>query len=233
MFDFTEKVVLVTGASGSLGSAVTEAFHAAGANLVLGDRSVQRLENKYGDDPRVLLQPVDLLNSEQVEAYIYAAVERFGKIDVLANTVGGFRASRVQDMSLEDWDFLMNLNLRSAFILSRAAVLQMRAQGYGKIVHVAARNALQGSARVAAYSASKSGLIRLVESLSAEVKDAGINVNCVLPGTIDTPQNREERPDADHDKWVPPAAIAEVILFLASEAARAITGAALPVYGRS
>jgi NAD(P)-dependent dehydrogenase (short-subunit alcohol dehydrogenase family) len=233
MFDFTEKVVLVTGATGSLGSAVAEAFHAAGARLLLGDRSVERLEERYGGDPRVVLQSVDLLNPEQVEAIIYAGVQHFGKIDVLANTVGGFRASRVQDMSLDDWDFMMDLNVRTAFIVSRAAVLQMSAQGFGKIVHVAARNALQGSARVSAYTASKSGVIRLVESLSAEVKDANINVNCVLPGTIDTTKNRDERPNADYSKWVPPAAIADVILFLASDAARAIHGAAVPVYGRS
>jgi NAD(P)-dependent dehydrogenase (short-subunit alcohol dehydrogenase family) len=109
----------------------------------------------------------------------------------------------------------------------------MLERGSGRIVHVAARAGLSGGANMAAYSASKSALIRLVESLSAELRHKGINVNCVLPGTLDTPQNRQEMPNADYSKWVPVEALADVIAFLASDAARAVTGAAIPVYGRS
>jgi NAD(P)-dependent dehydrogenase (short-subunit alcohol dehydrogenase family) len=128
---------------------------------------------------------------------------------------------------------MLNLNARTAFVLSRAVAPHMLEQGSGKIVHVAARAALEGGARASAYSVSKSGIVRLVESMAAELRQDGINVNCVLPGTIDTPQNRQAMPKADHSRWVSPQAIADVMLFLASDAARAVNGAAVPVYGRS
>jgi NAD(P)-dependent dehydrogenase (short-subunit alcohol dehydrogenase family) len=128
---------------------------------------------------------------------------------------------------------MMNLNARSAFVLSRAVVPAMLAQGSGRIIHTAARAAFKGGSRAAAYGASKSAVVRLVESLAAELRHEGINANCVLPGTIDTPQNRRDMPDADHSRWVAPEALADVFLFLASDASRAISGAAIPVYGRS
>jgi NAD(P)-dependent dehydrogenase (short-subunit alcohol dehydrogenase family) len=160
------------------------------------------------------------------------ALERFGRIDVLANTVGGFRAGTpVHETSLEAWDFMLGLNARTALIISRAVVPVMLKQQQGKIIHVASRAALQGRARSAAYSVSKSAVLRLTESMAAELKREGIHVNCVLPGTIDTPQNRQDMPNADFSRWVTPEAIADVVLFLASEAARAIHGAAIPVYG--
>jgi NAD(P)-dependent dehydrogenase (short-subunit alcohol dehydrogenase family) len=134
-------------------------------------------------------------------------------------------------MSLEDWDRMLTLNARTVFLISRAVVPPMLERGNGKIVHVASRAALHGSANSGPYSASKSAVVRLTESLAAEVKKKGINVNCVMPGTIDTPQNRESMPSASRDRWVQPEAIADVILFLASDAARAIHGVALPVYG--
>lgn len=230
---FNNKVVMITGASGGLGKAVTQVFYDSGASLVLGDRHPERQADQFGNDPRVLLHAVDLMVPKQTEAIVHAAVERFGKVDVLANTVGGFRMSTIQNTTPEQWDFMMNLNLRTAFLISRSIIPQMVSQGFGSIIHVSARRGLSGSAKLAAYSASKSGLIRLVESLSAEVKDAGITVNCVLPGTIDTPDNRAAMPNADISKWVAPEAIAEVIMFLASNAGRAVTGAALPVYGRT
>ena len=118
-------------------------------------------------------------------------------------------------------------------VLSQAVVPAMLERGRGKIVHVSARAGLKGGAKAAAYSASKSAVLRLVESMAAELRHSGIHVNCVLPGTIDTPQNRESMPRADHNRWVAPAAIADVYLFLASEAARGVNGAAIPVYGRS
>ncbi|MFC2037937.1 SDR family oxidoreductase, partial [Chloroflexota bacterium] len=135
--------------------------------------------------------------------------------------------------SLQTWDSMLNLNARTVFIVSRAVVPGMLQQGQGKIVNVAARVALKGGRNSGAYGVSKSAVLRLTESMSAELRDRGINVNCVLPGTIDTPQNREDMPKADHSRWVPPEALADVILFLASDAARAVNGAAVPAYGRS
>ena len=226
MFDFSNRVVVVAGASGNLGQAITRAFGAAGANLVLLDRAPDRLPQ--------LLGSVDVGSTESVERAVHSTLERFGRIDVLANAVGGYRAGTpVHETPLDTWDFMLNLNARTAFVLSRAVVPHMLAQGSGKIVHVAARAALAGSAKAAAYSASKAATVRLVESLAAELRQANINVNCVLPGTIDTPQNRQSMPKGDHSRWVPPEAIADVILFLASDAARAVNGAAVPVYGQS
>jgi NAD(P)-dependent dehydrogenase (short-subunit alcohol dehydrogenase family) len=156
---------------------------------------------------------------------------------VLTNAVGGYRAGKpVHETPLETWNLMLNLNARSAFVLSRAVVPPMLERGSGKIVHTAARAALKGGAKAAAYSISKSAVVRLVESLAAELRHKGITVNCVLPGTIDTPQNRQALaalPNVDPNRWVPPEAIADVILFLASDAAWAVNGAAIAVYGRS
>jgi NAD(P)-dependent dehydrogenase (short-subunit alcohol dehydrogenase family) len=238
MFDFSDKVVLVTGAGGNLGGAVARAFYAGGAGVVLVDRSTGRLTALYPPEQftpaRVHFAAADLTDEASVTALVASALDRFGRIDILANTVGGYRAGTpVHETPLETWDFMLTLNARTAFLISKAVIPTMLAQRYGKIIHVAARGGLMGTARHSAYAASKSAVIRLTETLAAELRHEGINVNCVLPGTIDTPQNRAEAPGADYSKWVAPEAIADVILFLASDAARAVNGAAVPVYGRS
>ena len=237
MFDFSGQVVMVAGAAGNLGEAVARAFAGAGARLVLLDRGSDRLAALYPDLARagdhLLLTGVDAADETSVAAAVSAALGRLGRIDVLANTVGGWRGgAATHEAALQTWDLLHDLNARTALVLSRAVVPTMLEQGAGKIVHTAARAALAGSARSAAYSASKAAVVRLVESLAAELGPGGINVNCVLPGTIDTPQNRAAMPKADPGRWVPPAAIAQVFLFLASDAAWPINGAAVPVYGR-
>lgn len=238
MFDFSDRVVLVSGAAGRLGSAVAHAFLAAGATVALADRAADRLPSLFPElaaSPRHLLSGgVDLTDPVSVQSWVDTAVARFGRIDVLANTVGGYRAGTLtHETALETWDFMFNLNARSAFIVSRAVAPVMLQQGAGRIVHTAARAALAGTAKHSAYNASKSVVVRLVESMAAEYKHHGVTVNCVLPGTIDTPENRQAMPNADFTTWVPPEAIADVVLFLASDAAWAITGAAVPVYGRS
>jgi len=238
MLAFHGAVVMVAGAAGHLGQAVARAFDAAGARLVLLDRAPDRLARVVpdlaGSPPHVLLGSVDATDAASVAQAVEAAIERMGRIDALANTVGGYRAgSPVHETPPETWDFMMGLNARSAFILSRAVVPRMLEQGSGKIVHVAARQALAGGRNAAAYSASKAAVVRLVESMAAELRHQGLNINCVLPGTIDTPDNRKAMPEADFDRWVAPEAIADVILFLASDGARAVNGAAVPVYGRS
>jgi NAD(P)-dependent dehydrogenase (short-subunit alcohol dehydrogenase family) len=236
MFEFSDQIVLVGGASGNLGQAVAQAFHAAGASLVLLDRKPDQLSKLFpelaGTTEHLLPGAVDATDTESVTSAVQAAINRFGRIDVLANTVGGYRAGTpVHETPLETLDFMLNLNTRTAFILSQAVVPHMLAQGSGKIVHVAAQSALKGGANSYAYSVSKCGIVRLVESMAAELGQSGVNVNCVLPGTIDTPQNRQAMPKADHSRWTPPEAIADVMLFLASPAARAVSGAAVPVDG--
>lgn len=237
MFDFTEKAVIVTGATGNLGQAVARAFVAANARVVLVARSAERIHDALPElaaSPDALIAPADLTDAQSVQFVVDAALAAFGRIDILANTVGGYKAGKpVHETPIETWDFMHNLNARTAFLVSQTVVPAMRDQGSGKIIHVASRAGLRGGRNAAAYSAAKSAVIRLTESLSAELKLSNINVNCVLPGTIDTPQNREAMPNAKHERWVPPADIAKVMLFLASDAARAIHGASIPVYGLS
>jgi NAD(P)-dependent dehydrogenase (short-subunit alcohol dehydrogenase family) len=236
MFDFSDRVVMVTGAAGNLGGAVAQAFQAAGAKLVLVDRSPDRLPRLFpdlaGSPDHFLATSVDLTDADSVANMVGEALERFGRIDVLVNAAGGFRAGTpVHETPLQTWDFMLNLNARTVFIASSAVIPTMLEQGSGKIVNVGARVALKGGGKSGAYSASKSAVLRLTESMSAELKKSGINVNCVLPGTIDTPQNREAMPKADTSRWVEPEALADVILFLASDASRAVHGAAVPAYG--
>jgi NAD(P)-dependent dehydrogenase (short-subunit alcohol dehydrogenase family) len=236
VFDFTDRVVMVTGAAGNLGTAVARAFQASGARLVLVDRAPDRLPQIFPElansPDHFLATSVNLTDAEAVAAMVAEALQRLGRIDVLVNVAGGYRGGTpVHETSLEAWDFLLDLNARTVFITSRAVIPTMLPQGSGKIVNVAARAALSGSANTAIYSVSKSAVVRLTESMAAELKKQGINVNCVLPGTIDTPQNRASMPKADTSRWVTPEALADVILFLASDAARAVHGAAVPVYG--
>lgn len=236
MFDFTDQVILITGASGNLGSAVTRAFHAAGAKLVLADRHHDLL---MGEFPELAARPecylsegADLTDADDVARLVNAAVARFGRIDVLANTVGGFRAGTpIHETPLDTWDFMLTLNARTVFLITRAVAPVMIDQGRGKIIHVAARPGLAGSANSGAYSAAKSAVIRLTESAAAELRAKGINVNCVIPGTLDTPENRASMPDADPGHWVAPESLARVFMFLASDAARDIHGATIPALG--
>ena len=237
MNECPQKIVLITGATGNLGIVTAEAFHRMGTRTVLVDRSTERLRHHFptlvDSADHWLAGEVDAANTESVNEMVQRAIQRFGRIDVLVNTVGGYRGGkRVDQDNLADWDFLLNINLRTALTCCRAVVPHQIRQGSGRIINIASRAALAGSGLYGAYRVSKSGVLRLTESLAEELKELGINVNCVLPGTIDTPQNRAAMPESDFSKWVPASAIADVITFLASDAARAITGAAIPVLGR-
>jgi NAD(P)-dependent dehydrogenase (short-subunit alcohol dehydrogenase family) len=227
---FTDRSVVITGASGNLGRAVVEAFYDLGARLALLDLKRGDLQ----DRPNQVFLEVDLFNPDSVVAAVGRALERFGHIDVLCNIAGGFRmGSPVHETKDADWDFLMGLNARSVLNTARAAVPAMLKAGGGKIVNIGAFAAQRGAANMGAYIASKSAVIRLTESMAAELREKNINVNCVLPTIIDTPENRAAMPNADPRKWVAPQDLAAVIVFLASDAARAIHGAAIPVTGLS
>lgn len=231
------KVVMVTGAAGNLGAAVAASFSALGARLALLDHSAERLARTRDDldlPSTTLLLPTDLTSASSVSAAVDRTVAMFSRIDVLANVAGGFTMGpALHETADEDWERMLQLNLRSVFNCCRAVVPHMLRRGGGRIVNVSARAALEGKARMGPYCASKAAVLTLTESLAAEHKLDGINVNCILPGTIDTPQNRAAMPEADFSRWVPPAALADVVVFLSSEASRAVTGAAIPVYGRS
>ena len=232
------RTVMVTGAAGHLGKAVAATFANQGARLVLLDRQQAALEAAFGatfsGQVEWLNVAADLLDGAQTGAAVAAAVERFGRIDVLCHLAGGFRMGEpVHQTRDADWDFLFDINTRTLLNITRAVVPQMMASGGGKIVTVGAFAAQRGVANMGAYVAAKSATIRLTEAMSAELREHHINVNCVLPTIIDTPENRAAMPDADPARWVAPAALAEVIAFLASDAARAVHGAALPVSGLS
>src|SRR5262245_5258896 len=229
------STVFVTGAAGNLGRAIANVFAERGANLVLVDLKHEALEKVFGAaDERRLLLAANLLDQEQIHGAVNKALERFQRIDVLANIAGGFRmGSPVHETSDKDWNFLFDLNARTVLHAARAVVPAMIRAGGGKIVNVGAYAAQRGVAQMAAYTASKSAVIRMTEAMSAELREKNINVNCVLPTVIDTPENRAAMPNADPRRWVAPADLANVIAFLASDAARAIHGAALPVTGLS
>jgi len=231
MSAFDGKTVLITGAAGNLGRAAASAFHRQGATLILADHSPAGLESIPEPGHRLT---VNLMDEDSVKTMALRARELAGRVDVLANIAGGFTMGpMLHETPDKDWEYMMNLNARSVFYACKAVVPLMLEQGAGRIVNVSARAAREGKGRMGPYCASKAAVITLTESLAAEHKYNGINVNCILPGTIDTPQNRQDMPDADYSRWVPPEALADVIVFLASDAARCVTGAAIPVYGQS
>ncbi len=235
--EFENKVVVITGAAGNLGRAVAAAFAARDARLAMLDLNEQGIQAVIDELPagaEARAFPVNLLESESVNQSLASVIAHFGQVDVLANIAGGFTMGPlIQDTDDQSWDFMMNLNARSVFYTCRATIPNMLENGWGRIINVSARAALEGKARMGGYCASKAAVKTLTESLAAENKFDNINVNCILPGTIDTPQNRDAMPEANFDNWVPPAALADVVVFLASEAARCVTGAAVPVYGKS
>jgi len=230
---FEDKICLITGAAGNLGRAVAAAFASAGASLVLLDRDDKSLRAAYGNQgERRLLLDADLEDTAAVADAVKTATARLGRIEVLCNIAGGFRMGHAVHETPEDiWKLMLDLNAKSVINTARSVVPGMIAAGRGKIVNIAAIAGLGGKANMGAYSASKSAVIRLTESMSAELRDKGINVNCIMPSIIDTPQNRADMPGADPRRWVAPAALADVVLFLASDRARAIHGAAIPVTG--
>ena len=225
------RTVIITGAAGNLGRAVAKAFADLGANLVLVDLKRERLESAFvSENDQQTFVPANLIEMAGATAVAQAALARFGRIDVLCNIAGGFRMGEtVHETSDENWNFLFDINTRTLLHAVRAVVPHMVAAGSGKIVNVGAFSAQKGVAQMGAYTASKGTVIRMTEAMAAELREKNINVNCVLPTVIDTPENRAAMPKADPAKWVAPADLANVIVFLASDAARAVHGAAVPV----
>jgi NAD(P)-dependent dehydrogenase (short-subunit alcohol dehydrogenase family) len=231
--DFSNVTVVVTGAAGNLGRAVVRAFADRGANVALIDRRVDRLVDRYGSaNDRTLYVGADLLEPGDAAAVAQQTRERFGRIDVLCNVAGAFRMGvAVHETPDATWDLLFDANVRSLRNMVRAVVPVLLDGGGGRIVNVGAYSARTGVANMGAYTAAKTVVLRLTEAMAAELRSRNINVNCVLPGTLDTPENRAAMPDADPARFVALTDVAEAIVFLASPAAHAIHGAALPVTG--
>lgn len=222
----TNRTLVVTGGHGILGKAVVEAALAQGLNVALIDHAAGK-----APDGALEIGGVDLTDAGATGAAMAKVVERFGGIDALLNVAGGF-VWQTTDDAHPAWDRMFALNLTTALNASRAALPHLKASAEGRIVNVGANGALRAAAGMGAYGASKSAVHRLTEALAEELKSTSVTVNAVLPSILDTPQNRTDMPDADPANWVQPADLAEVMLFLASPASRAMTGALVPVTGR-
>jgi NAD(P)-dependent dehydrogenase (short-subunit alcohol dehydrogenase family) len=212
-----QRVAVVTGVTGGLGPAVQQAFERAGYRVA----GISRKE-------------ADVTNAESVERAISQVVERLGGINVLVNVAGGFAGGKhVQETELSTWEHMLSLNLTSTFLCCRAVIPHMLSAGYGRIVNVSSRTAVQPAAGLSAYNVSKAGVVTLTETLAAELRGSNVTANAVLPSVVDTPANRAAMPTADASLWVKPEQIAAVILDLASDRWGIVSGASIPVYGEA
>ncbi|MGB1536660.1 MAG: SDR family oxidoreductase [Pseudomonadales bacterium] len=232
---FDDQVVVVTGGAGALGQAVVEHFGSRGARVVAVDYSATLLTEALGEQTASCQHRVcDLTDREACRDLTASLLDQRGRIDVLCNIAGGFQMGEaVHETSDATWNFLFDLNTKAVIYMTQNVIPAMVSKGFGKVINVGAVAANRGQANMGAYLASKAATERLTESLAEEVRHQGVNVNCVLPSVIDTPKNREDMPDAQFEHWVPTSKLADVIGFLASDAASAVHGAAVPVRGLS
>jgi NAD(P)-dependent dehydrogenase (short-subunit alcohol dehydrogenase family) len=229
MQKLTGKIVVITGAKGGLGGTVTRAFLDAGATVAGVSRSIATSDF---DHPRFTAMPAELSSRDNAGAVVEAVLAQFGRLDVLAHLLGGWAGGpRLEDTETAAFDKMLDVNLRSAFFVMSAAVRPMRAQAAGRLLAIASRAAAEPQEGAGAYSVSKAALVSLVRAFAAETRGSGITANAVLPGTIDTPQNRAANSAGDPSRWVQPCQVAELLVHLASDAASNITGAAIPIYG--
>ena len=238
MFDFSESVIVVTGAAGNLGSAVVKGFLANGGIVCALDHRHGRLAGLFADSTGKgqfhIYEDVDVTDREAMEKLSGRISSEVGAVSILVNTVGGFTmGEQVHEISPETWQRMMAINVHSFLNTSAVFVPGMLDNEHGKVISISSKSALSGGAKKGVYAAVKGALLRLTESMAAELKSHNIQVNSVLPSTIDTPENREDMPNADFSKWVTPEQVADVVLFLSSPHANGVTGASVPVFGKS
>jgi NAD(P)-dependent dehydrogenase (short-subunit alcohol dehydrogenase family) len=223
------KIALVTGADGGLGTQVTRALLESGATVIGASRNIQQSSFQ---GPSFLAVPADLSSGEKVKAVVDGVAVRFGRIDILAHLMGGFVGGKtIAETDDASFQRMLDLNLNSSFYVLRAVIPHMRRAGSGRIIAIGSRAAENPGPGVGAYSASKAALVSLIQTVALENKDLAITTNVILPGTMDTPGNRQAMPGADTSSWVQPASIASLIVWLAGEAGKDVNGAAIPVYG--
>jgi len=226
----TEKIALVTGANGGLGTHVTKAMLDAGFTVVGLSPRIQQSDFNHSN---FIALPSTLDSLDTAKKAVATVIGRCEKIDVLAHLVGGFAGGkRIADTDDSTWQRMFDANLNSAFHILRTVIPEMRKAGGGRIIAIGSRAAEDPGPKVGAYSASKAALVSLMKTVALENKDAGITANVILPGTMDTPANRKDMPGADVSTWVQPQSVASLMIWLASEAGKDVTGAAIPVYGR-
>jgi NAD(P)-dependent dehydrogenase (short-subunit alcohol dehydrogenase family) len=229
MTDLANQVVLITGAKGGLGTNVTEAFLAAGAVVVGSSRAIADADFP---NPRFAAIAADLTDSQSAQKLADGAIQRFQRIDSLIHVMGGFAGGKpIHETDDATWDRMMSLNLKSAINILRAVIPRMRDAKRGSVVVIGSRQAVEPSADLCAYNASKAALVSLVRTAALENKDLGITANVILPATMNTEANRKSNPGTDPATWVQPERVAALAAFLASPAGAQITGAAIPVYG--
>src|SRR5215831_8210717 len=231
--DFSNKIVLVTGGTGALGRAITRSFIECNAQVISSYITDSNIELSKGQTGLQLeLIKADISKEEQVKKLVSDILAKYRQIHIMVNVVGGYLGGKaISELEEQEWDKMMTINLKTAFLISKHLIPHMISTKYGKIVHIASKTGLKSNGYDSAYAASKSGLIRLVESLSEETKESNINVNCIMPSIIDTEANRKAMPTANFGKWAKPEDLANIVLFLCSEEAKIITGAAIPTYG--
>jgi NAD(P)-dependent dehydrogenase (short-subunit alcohol dehydrogenase family) len=227
--DLTGTVIAVTGASGALGAAVAQALAGFGARVAQIDHGPAPAGVSGGE---LVFGGTDLSDAEAAVAVMGRIVAATGRLDGLINIAGGFRFEKLEGGSLETWDAMYRVNLRTCVAACSAAVPHLLRSRRARIINIGAMGAAEAAAGMGAYAAWKAGVAKLTESLAEELKDRGVTVNALLPSTIDTARNRLDMPTAQFDRWVQPAALADVIAFLLSDAADAVTGALIPVTGR-
>ena len=238
--DLSNKVAVLTGAGGGWGRTGAVAFLQAGASAVVVERPEVVAERaswkaELGTlGERLTLMPGNVFDETSVEGIVRDILAQHGHLDILVNMVGGFAAGQaVHEMDIDTWERMLQLNLRSTFLCSKYAARPMIAQHWGRIINISSRAGVQPGPKAAAYAASKAAVVSLTESQAEELKHEFITVNTVLPSIVDTPANRQGMPTADFATWPKGEEIAPVIVFLASEDAKLINGAAIPVYGRA
>jgi NAD(P)-dependent dehydrogenase (short-subunit alcohol dehydrogenase family) len=234
---FSNQVVLIAGGTGGLGRSVSQAFLQEGASVVVTYQRQEEFENlrrAAASSSTLEGKQLDVTDPSTVGTFVNELLAKHGKLDALVNTVGGFVGGlKLWETDPKVFDRMIALNLRSGYVLSRAVVPAMLKQGRGAIVNVVAKAALDHAAGVSAYAASKAAAQAMTESLAAELKGSGVRVNSILPSIIDTEVNRKAMAGADFSKWPKPEDIARVVLFLCSDEAKVVHGAAVPVYGDS
>lgn len=224
-----QKVAIITGAKGGLGSFVTETFLQAGATVAGVSRSIQASDFP---NPRFVAVPAELSSGEAARRVADEVAGKFQKIDILVHLMGGFAGGKpVHETHDETLDRMLEMNLKSAFYMTRAALPHMRNQGGGRILAIGSRAAVEPAPQAGAYAASKAALVSLIRTIAAENKDRCISANVILPGAMDTPANRKSDPLADYSKWVQPAQVANLLMWLAADSASQISGAVIPIYG--
>jgi NAD(P)-dependent dehydrogenase (short-subunit alcohol dehydrogenase family) len=223
------KIAMVTGADGGLGTHVTRALLDGGATVIGVSRKAQQSSS---DKASYLAVAADLSSAETAKRTVDEIAARFGRVDILAHLVGGFAGGKtIAETDDTTFQRMLDLNLKSAFYVLRAVIPHMRRAGRGSVIAIGSRAAEDPGPGVGAYSASKAALVSLIRTVAIENKDVAITANVLLPGTMDTPTNRQAMPGADTSQWVQPASVASMIAWLASEAGKDVNGAVIPVYG--